>query len=168
MRIKSINGSIKTVTEVVAAVEYRHSFNGVKRRLFEKCRDISVKANALVFMFENNAQPMGMCQTFGAGNESMLVLGNLSAEQAEEITNALLAEGYFDLTGLTFQKSRLSLDNYKVDDGQSGAYAFATNSCLCIFTNTNGFGDGIFAPCEISADDEDDSDEGFEEDDFDE
>ncbi len=156
MRLKNVNGSIETVVKVVASVEFRHSFNGVKRRLFEKCRDNSIQPNALVFLFEDKAQPIGICQPFGGGNEDKLILGNLTAEQAEEISNALLTEGYFDLSRLKLQKNEMILEKYKVDDGKSGAYAVATSSCFNIFTNGNGFGDGIFAQCEVPADDEED------------
>ncbi len=55
MRIKTINGSIKNVTEVITAVEQRQNFNGTKKRLFEPCKDGSVKPNALVFALANMA-----------------------------------------------------------------------------------------------------------------
>ena len=156
MRLKSVNGSIETVVKVVAAVECRHNFNGTKRRLFETCKDSSIQPNALVFTFENNMQPM--CTPFGVGNEDRLVLGNLTVEQVGEITDALLTKGYFDISGLKLQKHEMTFEKYKVDEGKSGAYAYATNCVNNIFTNAMFCGNGVFVPNEFPADNEENSD----------
>lgn len=164
MKLKNYNGSIKTVSEVIAAVEFRHTFNGSKRRLLEPCKDGSVKPNALVFAFDDRVQPMGVFQPFGGGCEDRLVLGNLAAEKAEEIITSLLKEGYADISGIKLQKHQYALDKYVMDDGKSDAYAFSTSCPNLIFTNTaNGIVD-IFNPNGVAVDGDAEDGEEFGED----
>lgn len=157
MRLKDANGSIKTVTEVIAAVELRHDFNGTKRRLLEPCKGSTVEPNALVFIYGGSAQqPMCMGSPFTSA-EDKLLLGNLTSEQAEEIVSSLLKDGYADISGLKMQKQQLIVDQYKTDGGQSGAYTYAANG-FSVFTNACM--NGIFAQSEIPAEDEDDGELG--------
>lgn len=142
MRLKSYNGSIKNVGEVIAAVEERYVFNGVKKRSLEKCRNSSVKPNALVFVF-NKERPGEM--NFGMGMESDLLIGNLPSGVACKILDSMLTKGYADISNMEFQKVEFNERLCKFDGGKSAAPY--RQEGFNLFTNVPGMlNENVFSP----------------------
>lgn len=98
MLLRDSRGALRTVTEVIPAVERREVFNGKKRYLLERCASVSVKPNALVFTLDDGSNnPMVLSQ-------SKLLIGNLKTEVAEGIIRDLMEKGVADISGFRFQK----------------------------------------------------------------
>ena len=119
-----LNGSIRKVKEVIAAVEDRCTLNKEVHRLIEPCK-ADVKPNALVIIFEDESRQaaVNIGLPFGIGNDGdRLIIGNLTAKEAEDITGELLKSGYFDVSGMKHQSQQTLVEKYKMDGGKSGAY----------------------------------------------
>lgn len=126
MRIRDNRGAVREVEQVIAAVEERRVFNGTRRRMLEPVTNMSVKPNALVFIFKDT-NPVGMgCLPFpmSMGLDGKLLVGNLKSEVADRILADLTELGYADISDLGYQKEKLVVERYKFDNGASGAYCY--------------------------------------------
>lgn len=116
MLLRDNRGALRTVTEVIPAVEKREVFNGEKRCILERCSSAAVKPNAVAFVFDNGmSSPMMMPQ-------SKLLIGNLKTEDAERIISDMMSNGVADLSGFKFQKRIPLFEMAKFDNGASMPY----------------------------------------------
>lgn len=138
MLLRDNRGALRTVTEVIPAVEKRETFNGKKRYLMERCASASVKPNALVFALNTGGNsPMGVPQ-------SRLLIGNLKTGDAEGIIRDMVEHGVADISGFRFQKESPVFNMSKFDNGTSQPYAVENFGC---FTN-----ESIFGGCSVGND----------------
>lgn len=116
MLLRDNRGALRTVTEVIPAVEKREVFNGKKRYLLERCASASVKPNALVFILNDGSNnPMAMSQV-------RILVGNLKTEVAEGIIRDLMEKGGADISSFRFQKESPAFSMAKFDNGTSLSY----------------------------------------------
>lgn len=112
MKIMTPKGVIREIDKVVPVVEKRIEFNDESRRLVERAKDMSVQPTALALHYADNT-------AFGC--ESELFVGNLSPQKVTEIQQSLVKDGFFDFSGLKYQKAD-RLDKTVFDEGASNAY----------------------------------------------
>lgn len=135
MLLKDNKGALRTVVEVIPAVEKREVFNGKKRFLLERCADASVKPNALAFEFEDNSDSSMMMTV----SQPKLLIGNLKSEVAESIISDMMKNGVADLSGFKYQKETPAINMAKFDNGATLPYI--TENFIS-FTDDN-----IFSSC---------------------
>lgn len=115
MKIVTPKGAIRVVDKVVPVVEKRFKFNGKVRRLTETAKDLSVEPTALAFHYADNA--IGI----GCNYDVELFIGNLSFQKVAEIQQSLVKEGFFDFSGLEYQKV-CRVEKTVFDEGASKPY----------------------------------------------
>lgn len=117
MLLRDNRGALRTVTEVIPAVEKREVFNGEKRCFLERCASTAVKPNAVVFRFDGDDDINSMMIS-----RTKLLIGNLKSEVAESIISDLMKNGVADISGFKFQKKTPIFEMAKFDNGATMPY----------------------------------------------
>lgn len=95
MKIMSPSGKVLKVERIVPYAEAVVQLNGNENYYTEEAKDLSVNPTGLKFYIE---KPFGMCQ------DPYVYIGNLSQEMREEIQQAMLKEGAYNLSSFAYQE----------------------------------------------------------------
>lgn len=115
MRVMTPKGVLREVKKAEPVCEVRFELNGVKRRFAETAGSMESEPTALRLILQDVKNVI-----FGM-RECELFIGNLKPEKVLEIQRKLLAEGYYDFSGLGYQKVTV-VDDTVFDKGVSAPY----------------------------------------------
>lgn len=151
MRICTPRGNVVKVVRMNVLAEEIDEFNGTRTYRGLVAKDMSVKPTGLEFLIDDS----------DCFSRRRIQIGNLPFEKVVEIQRSLLKDGYYDFSGMKYQRVTLyDVSKIKIDNGVSLPY-FDEPECMNIFDSQSPlFGNHI--DIEDEDDDYEDDTEGDE------
>jgi hypothetical protein len=169
MRFINTKGEVLEANKVYTFTEAQITLNGVKKYIVEQAKDVKYVTGVVIHSEAGNN--LFSCY------QSDFVVGNLPNEKVQEIVHALGEKGYYDFSGMEYQKAK---EMSKVNIGADflpfcSDKTFVGMDVLSAVTGSvamnNGFlahpvggtfagvaddDDGLDEDCEVDGDDDDD------------